>query len=76
MRRPLQVKLKKDTPWIWKESDTAYVERIKKQVKDLPVLYHPGRKDQMIIETDASKDFWGVVLKAKTDSGEQLCRYT
>lgn len=76
MRKPLQAKLKKDVLWSWKDSDTAYVEKVKRQVKNLPVLYHPGPEGQMIIETDASKDFWGAVLKAKTSNGEQLCRYT
>jgi hypothetical protein len=47
----------------------------------VPTLYqqdHPGPDDQMIIETDASKEFWGAVLKAKVkvEEGEQLCRFT
>ena len=61
MGKPLQIKLKKDTPWIWKESDTTYVDKTKKQVKDLPILYHLGPEDHMIIETETSKEFWGAV---------------
>ena len=76
MRKPLQAKLKQNTPWKWEETDTLYVDKIKKQLISLPVLYHPGPEDLMIIETDASKEYWGAVLKAKTETNEVLCRYT
>lgn len=39
-------------------------------------MYHPGPEDQVIIETDASKEYWGAVSKAKTETNEELRRYT
>ncbi|KAL2497870.1 Reverse transcriptase domain-containing protein [Abeliophyllum distichum] len=45
-------------------------------IKILPPLYHPHKDDKMIIEIDASQDFWGAVLKACTDQNEEkLCSY-
>lgn len=76
MRKPLQAKLKKDVPWKWISSDTEYVNKVKKQIINLPALYHPLPSDHMIIETDASGEHWGAALKAKTTDSEELCRYT
>ncbi len=77
MRSPLQAKLKKDVTFHWNDSDTAYVDKIKKQCSVLPELYHPLDEDDMILETDASGSHWGAVLKAKPSDGiERLCRYT
>lgn len=77
VRKPLQKYLKKDAKWNWSDADTAYVDKVKKHVKDLPVLYHPKEEDLMILETDASNEFWGGVLKARDkDQVEHLCRYT
>ena len=78
MRKPFQAKLKKDVQWTWTDSDCQKLAKIKKQVKNLPGLYHPTEDDQMIIETDASGEFWGAVLKArpKKSLDEYLCKYT
>ena len=77
MRKPLQAKLKKDVVFKWSKEDTDYVDKIKKQFTTLPKLYHPLEEDYMILETDASNDHWGAVLKARDkDNVEQICRYT
>ncbi|AEL30041.1 polymerase polyprotein [Dahlia common mosaic virus] len=76
-RKPLQVKLKKDQVWIWNQSDTDYVKKIKKGLVNFPKLYLPKKEDSLIIETDASDHFWGGVLKAQTTEGNELiCRYS
>lgn len=61
LRKPLQGKLKKNATWHWTEEDTKYMDKVNRQVKDLPVLYHPKPDGHMIIETDASREFWGAV---------------
>jgi hypothetical protein len=76
MRKHLQGTLKKDMTWSWNEQDTRYVDKVKKHIINLPTLYHTGPDDQMIIETDASIEFWGVVLKSKVKVEEQLFRVT
>ncbi|KAL2497125.1 orf y [Abeliophyllum distichum] len=76
MRTPLQKKLKKDHKWNWTREDSNYVRKIKAKLKNLPPLYHPHKDDKMIIETDASQDFWGAALKAVTEENEEkLCSY-
>ncbi|KAJ6682808.1 ENZYMATIC POLYPROTEIN-RELATED [Salix koriyanagi] len=75
-RQPLQTRLKKDTVWSWTPQDTDYVDKIKRNVKHLPPVYHPQRDDPLIIETNASDLYRGGVLKAKTSDGqEQVCGY-
>jgi hypothetical protein len=76
LRQPLQAKLKKDTIWQWSKEDTDYVEKIKKAVKHLPPVHHPGPKEPLIIETDASDKYWGGILKAQPMEGPELiCGY-
>ncbi|KAL2479787.1 RNA-directed DNA polymerase [Abeliophyllum distichum] len=76
MRTPLQKKLKKDYKWNWSKEDSLYVRKIKSKLKNLPPLYHPHKDDKMIIETDASQEFWGAALKAITEENEEkLCSY-
>jgi hypothetical protein len=76
IRQPLQAKLKKDTIWQWSKEDTDYVEKIKKAVKHLPPVHHPGPKEPLIIETDASDKYWGGILKAQPEEGPELiCGY-
>ena len=76
LRQPLQAKLKKDTIWQWSKEDTDYVEKIKKAVKHLPPIHHPGPKEPLIIETDASDKYWGGILKAQPMEGPELiCGY-
>jgi hypothetical protein len=68
----LQAKLKKDIIWQWSKEDTDYVEKIKKAVKHLPPVHHPGPKEPLIIETDASDKYWGGILKAQPEEGPEL----
>ncbi|QED42829.1 enzymatic polyprotein [Silene caulimovirus A] len=75
IRQPLQAKLKEDQPWVWTSSDTDYVLKLKKNLKEFPKLYHPDINDQLIIETDASDRYWGGILKAVHDGKELICRY-
>ncbi|ACL36982.1 putative enzymatic polyprotein [Rudbeckia flower distortion virus] len=76
-RKPLQRKLKKDTVWEWNDSDTQYVEKFKRNLKEFPKLHHPLPDEYLIIETDASHEHWAGVLKSRgTDNLERLCRYT
>lgn len=66
--------IKEKVIWHWTENDTKYVKKVKNKLEDLPPLYHPKPEDIMIIESDASHQFWGGVLKAKTPQGEEhLC---
>lgn len=76
IRAPLQVKLKDSTHWEWKDSDSAYMAKIKKNLKSFPKLHHPQEDEHLIIETDASDEFWGGILKAKVNDRELICRYT
>ncbi|KAL2471399.1 RNA-directed DNA polymerase [Abeliophyllum distichum] len=71
MRTPLQKKLKKDYKWSWSRDDSNYIRKIKNKLKSLPPLYHPHKDDKMIIETDASQDFWGAILKASNEENEE-----
>jgi len=92
IRKPLQTMLKDDHKWNWKESDTKYIDGIKiKILKNIPDLHFPKPNDIMIIETDASDQYWAGCLKAyigektfeelknskgKIHKEEQLCKYT
>nr|KAJ0190255.1 hypothetical protein LSAT_V11C800404760 [Lactuca sativa] len=76
-RKPLQAKLKKDVIWNWSSADTDYIKKIKKVLINFPKLYLPNIEDSLIIEIDASNEFWEGVLKAKNPKNEeQICRYT
>lgn len=68
MRKPLQAKLKKDVQWYWTEEDSTFMRKLKKQViSEIPVLCLPSEKDFMILETDASDDSWGAILKCRKE---------
>ncbi|KAG6776218.1 hypothetical protein POTOM_019724 [Populus tomentosa] len=76
IRQPLQAKLKKDTVWQWSKEDTDYVDKIKKAIKHLPPVHHPGPDEPLIIETDASDKYWGGILKSQPEEGPELiCGY-
>ncbi|KAJ9543840.1 hypothetical protein OSB04_023547 [Centaurea solstitialis] len=75
IRAPLQVKLKKDVPLEWIDLDTNYICKVKKNLTSFPKLYHPLPEDKLIIETDASGEYWGGVLKAINSDQELICRY-
>lgn len=64
LRKPLQEKLKKDVKWNWTSEDEKYISYVKTTLVNLPVLYNPDSTDEMILETDASTNYWGAVLKA------------
>lgn len=76
MRKPLQAKLKVDTVWNWTDSDSKYVKKVKAKLTSFPFLYHPLPEDKLIIETDASDNAWGGILKAVNNDTEHICRYT
>lgn len=77
LRKPLQAKLKKTAVWSWTDNDSNYFRKVKAKVKNLPTLHHPEPHEFLIIETDASDQYWGGILKSKnTDGIERLCRYT
>ncbi|CAH1439847.1 unnamed protein product, partial [Lactuca virosa] len=46
-------------------SQKDYIKKIKKVLINIPKLYLPNIEDSLIIETDASDEFWGGVLKLK-----------
>ena len=76
MRKPLQGKLKKDVTWNWTSADTDYVKKIKKNSNIFPKLHLPLIEEYLIIETDASDEYWGGILKAKiSENNEKICRY-
>ena len=53
------------------------LKKIKKNLIVFPKLYLPSNEDFLIIETDASDEIWGGILKAKTpNNDEKICRYT
>ena len=74
LRKPLQVKLKKEEVWNWTTSDTKVVQELKKRCMNLPILTLPNEDDELVLETDASDHHWGAVLKLKKDN--KLCRYS
>nr|APG80689.1 reverse transcriptase [Cauliflower mosaic virus] len=79
IRKPLQAKLKENVPWKWTKEDTLYMQKVKKNLQGFPPLHHPLPEEKLIIETDASDDYWGGMLKAiKINEGtntELICRY-
>ena len=69
--------MKKDVIWSWTKDDEEIIETLKQLCQNLPELYHPADDDLIIIETDASHECWGGVMKAKPlgQKKELLCRY-
>lgn len=65
--------MKKNNTKSWEESHTQVVRRLKEKCKNLPRLGFPTASDNLILETDASDNHWGAVLK--TDL-EKISRYT
>ncbi|KAH9306365.1 hypothetical protein KI387_010769, partial [Taxus chinensis] len=65
----LNKRLKKEAP-SWTQEMTQAVQRIKKQVRELPAMSLPG-SGKKIIECDASEQFWGAVLKEKTEDDKE-----
>ncbi|KAH9296716.1 hypothetical protein KI387_000566, partial [Taxus chinensis] len=65
----LNKRLKKEAP-SWTQEMTQAVQRIKKQVRELPAMSLPG-PGKKIIECDASEQFWGAVLKEKAEDDKE-----
>ncbi|AAW56089.1 polyprotein [Horseradish latent virus] len=81
IRKPLQAKLKENVQWRWTPEDTLYMKKVKKNLNGFPPLHHPLPEEKLIIETDASDNYWGGILKAihidlsTNESIELVCRY-
>ncbi|KAH9320191.1 hypothetical protein KI387_021960, partial [Taxus chinensis] len=65
----LNKRLKKNSP-AWSHEMTSAIQRIKKQVLDLPPMSLPGPGIK-IIECDASDQYWGAVLKEKCEDQKE-----
>ena len=61
---PLIEKLKKNKEFCWTEKDKKILQQIKKDLNKIPEVYFPKSGDKLILETDASDNCWGCVLKA------------
>jgi hypothetical protein len=77
---PLYTKLRKNGQKYFNSEDIKLVKIIKDKVKDLKPLELPLGEHYFIIETGASKEGWGVILKQKPNkyspkSEEKICRY-
>jgi hypothetical protein len=77
---PLYAKLRKNGQKYFNSEDIKLVKIIKDKVKDLKPLELPLDDHYFIIETDASKEGWGAILKKKPNkyllkSEEKFCRY-
>jgi hypothetical protein len=76
----LHAKLRKNDQKYFNPEDIKLVKIIKDKVKDLKPLELPLDIHYFIIETDASKECWGAILKQKPNnyspkSEEKICRY-
>jgi hypothetical protein len=77
---PLYAKLRKNGQKYFNSEDIKLVKIIKNKVKDLKPLELPLDDQYFIIETDASKEGWGAILKQKPNnyspkSEEKICKY-
>jgi hypothetical protein len=77
---PLYAKLRKNGQKYFNSEDIKVVKIIKDKVKHLKPLEFPLDDHYYIIETDASKEGWGAILKQKPNkyspkSDEMICRY-
>jgi hypothetical protein len=80
LTRPLYVKLRKNGQKHFNSKDIKLVKIIKYKVKDLKPLELPLDNHYFIIETVASKEGWGAILKQNPNkyspkSEEKICRY-
>lgn len=65
---------KKNATFEWTQDLQDKLEEIKAHCKSLPRLALPLEQDNLIIETDASEEYRGAVLKKQIS--EQVCRHT
>ena len=61
---PRLKKLNKNQEFTWTDEDRRILRQIKIQAQNAPYVYLPKQGDKLILETDASDDHWGCVLKA------------
>jgi hypothetical protein len=76
----LYATLRKNGQKYFNSKDIKLVKIIKDKVRDLKPLELPLDNYYFIIETDASKEGWGAILKQKPNkyspkSEEKICRY-
>ena len=57
--------------WKFSKDDENIVRQIKDLCKDLPPLHHPEENDEIILQTDASDNFWAGVVLARTPNTNQ-----
>ena len=77
---PLYAKLRKNGQKYFNSEDIKLVRLIKEKVKELKPLELPLEESYFIIETDASQQGWGAILKQRptkfsAKSEEKICRY-
>ncbi|KAK1573522.1 hypothetical protein QYE76_017367, partial [Lolium multiflorum] len=77
---PLYAKLRKNGQKYFNSEDIKLVKAIKEKVKYLKPLELPLDDNYLIIETDASQEGWGAILKQKPNkfsakTEEKICRY-
>lgn len=81
LRKPFQELLKKDRTFTFNKNLEDQVKSIKNRCKNLPKLQLPKEDDDLILETDASENYWSGVLKKvdynleREKIGESICRY-
>lgn len=63
-----------NNPQPWSQHHTDAVQRLKDQCTKLPYLRLPTN-GTLILETDASEEFWGAVLKEEIHGMTYICRY-
>ena len=61
---PLLKKLNKNQEFTWSDEDRKILRQIKIHAQNAPEVYLPKQGDKLILETDASDECWGCVLKA------------
>lgn len=62
-REPVQKLLKKGVQFEWPNEMIDWIKGIKEEVQQLPKIQLPQSHHFMILETDASNDCWGGILK-------------
>nr|QVY19275.1 p194 [Agapanthus tungrovirus] len=80
LAKPLYSKTGKSGQSFFNQEDWKLIDKIEKQVKNLPALKIATDNDYIIIETDASESGWGAVVYAKPNklspkTNEQIIAY-
>ena len=58
----------------WSPTATMAVQQLKEECQSLPQLKPPGN-GKLILQTDASDEFWATILLEKIDGEEHICAY-